>query len=746
MAYGELGPTHHSIEDLSWLRAIDGLAIVVPADPAQTRAAVRWAATRRRHAILRVGRTKVPSVTPEGDDAFAFGRVDRAARGRGRLTIVATGAMVSRALAAAEALAARGLQARVLNVSTIKPLDEAAIVAAARETGAIVTVEEAMIEGGLGAAVAEVVVRHAPVPMRMLGVNGLRADRHDRVPVRPFRPQRRRHRRGRARTEGAVTMSAARPRRSIRARARPNVWSSTPRARWSARGQAPVSIATPEPGWVRAGRRGDLGERAPRRREALELRRSAERVVSVGLSTQRESCVIWDRRTGEALTPVLSWQDQRTEGAARRCVAAGMAATIRRKSGLPLDPMFSAAKARWLFDRLPRVRRATRRRHLHRHDRRVPAVALRRRSRWSKPATPRARSSSTSSPAQLGRRASRRSSTCRSRRCRASSLRPGLSPPRAASRRCPTASPIGAVLADSHSALFAHGAFAPGPGQGDARHGLFGDGPRRPERVRDGDAGAPGVCLTLAWQLEAPMLAFEGNIRSRRLDAGLGGRACSASRRSELADLAAERRATRSGVHLVPAFGGLGAPWWDADAVGDVTGFSFGVTRGARSPAPRSNSIAHQIADVVDAFRASGAPVERLLVDGGPTRNDQLMQFEADMVGAAGRAHGGGRTVRDGRRASRRPQRRPVHDWRAASLERGGGALRAAPAEPSAPASGEAGRSAVARAPVRHRRARAWPQRRRAKAEETHGDREEPMTRGEARGCAPTSCAARPGR
>jgi transketolase len=171
MAYGELGPTHHSIEDLSWLRAIDGLAIVVPADPAQTRAAVRWAASAGLPAYVRVGRTKAPSVSADESQAFRFGRADVLREGDS-LTIVATGVMVSRALAAAEALAERGLRARVLNVSTVKPLDEAAIIAAARETKAIVTVEEAMVEGGLGAAVAEVVVRYAPVPMRMLGVTG----------------------------------------------------------------------------------------------------------------------------------------------------------------------------------------------------------------------------------------------------------------------------------------------------------------------------------------------------------------------------------------------------------------------------------------------------------------------------------------------------------------------------------------------------------------------------------------------
>jgi transketolase len=171
MAYGELGPTHHSIEDLSWLRAIDGLVIIVPADPAQTRAAVRWAANSGVPSYLRIGRTKAPSVTTDDSKAFRFGEANVLRQGRS-LTIAATGILVSRALEAADALAKRGIEARVINISTIKPLDEAAIIAAARETGAIVTAEEATTEGGLGAAVAEVVVRHAPVPMRILGVKG----------------------------------------------------------------------------------------------------------------------------------------------------------------------------------------------------------------------------------------------------------------------------------------------------------------------------------------------------------------------------------------------------------------------------------------------------------------------------------------------------------------------------------------------------------------------------------------------
>jgi transketolase len=169
MAYGELGPTHHSIEDLSWLRAIAGLGIVVPADPAQTRAAVRWAATAATPVFLRIGRFKVPAVTGE-DQPFTFGVADQLRDGSD-VTVIATGTMVSRALQAAEEAAREGVSMRVLNLSTIAPLDEDAIRRAIRETGAIITAEEATTTGGLGAAVAAIVVSEpTPVPMRILGV------------------------------------------------------------------------------------------------------------------------------------------------------------------------------------------------------------------------------------------------------------------------------------------------------------------------------------------------------------------------------------------------------------------------------------------------------------------------------------------------------------------------------------------------------------------------------------------------
>lgn len=166
-AYGELGPTHHSIEDLAWLRAIDGLPIIVPGDAGQTSAAVTWAADHKGPVFLRIARTPVP---PLPDSSFQLGESTTLRNGNDA-TIIATGTLVWRALEATELLASRGINARVVNMTTIRPLDDAVVLSAAWETGAIVTVEESVPRGGLGGAVAEVVVRHAPVPMRMLGTD-----------------------------------------------------------------------------------------------------------------------------------------------------------------------------------------------------------------------------------------------------------------------------------------------------------------------------------------------------------------------------------------------------------------------------------------------------------------------------------------------------------------------------------------------------------------------------------------------
>lgn len=171
MAYGELGPTHHSIEDFAWIRALPNIPVIAPADRIETAAAVRWAAGHDGPCFLRLSRVGVPDVLPD-DHVFEVGKANTLHEG-GDITIVANGVLTHRSLQAAAILKNRGLSARVLNMSTVRPIDADAILKAAEETGAIVTCEEHTVFGGLGSAVAEVVVESRPVPMKMLGVPGV---------------------------------------------------------------------------------------------------------------------------------------------------------------------------------------------------------------------------------------------------------------------------------------------------------------------------------------------------------------------------------------------------------------------------------------------------------------------------------------------------------------------------------------------------------------------------------------------
>ncbi len=173
MAYGELGPTHHSIEDFAWTRVLPNLPVIAPCDRSETAAAVRWAASYAGPCFLRLSRVGVPDLLPE-DHSFELGRANLLRDGTD-VTLIANGTLTHRMVKAAEILAKQGINARVLNMATVRPIDEKAIIAAATETGAIVTAEEHSIYGGLGSAVAEVVVENAPVPMKRLGVPGIYA-------------------------------------------------------------------------------------------------------------------------------------------------------------------------------------------------------------------------------------------------------------------------------------------------------------------------------------------------------------------------------------------------------------------------------------------------------------------------------------------------------------------------------------------------------------------------------------------
>jgi len=170
LAYGELGPTHHSIEDLAWTRAIANLTVIVPADSAETAQATEAAYETEGPFFLRLSRMPVPEVHPAGY-RFRIGTAPILHPGND-VALIANGTMVSRALQATSLLARDGVSARVVNLSTLQPLDRDAVLDAAETTGAIVTIEEHSIYGGLGGAVAEVTATGCPVPMRILGIPG----------------------------------------------------------------------------------------------------------------------------------------------------------------------------------------------------------------------------------------------------------------------------------------------------------------------------------------------------------------------------------------------------------------------------------------------------------------------------------------------------------------------------------------------------------------------------------------------
>lgn len=171
LSVGEDGATHQCIEDISLMRTIPGMVVLVPCDVEEARKATDAMAAYDGPVYMRLGRSPVPTVTADVPGyEFKIGKAATLRQG-GDVTIIATGLMVARALDAAQALAAEGIEAKVLDMHTIKPIDRDAILEAAKETGAIVTAEEHNIIGGLGAAVSEVVSESQNrVPVIKVGV------------------------------------------------------------------------------------------------------------------------------------------------------------------------------------------------------------------------------------------------------------------------------------------------------------------------------------------------------------------------------------------------------------------------------------------------------------------------------------------------------------------------------------------------------------------------------------------------
>jgi transketolase len=165
---GADGPTHQSIEDIAIMRAIPNVTVIVPADAVETKKAIRAASNCEGPIYIRLGRAPAPIITAE-DSEYEIGRATLLRNGNDA-TVIACGLMTGKALEAAQVLSRKGIGIKVINMHTIKPLDHEMILKAAKETRAIVTAEEHSVNGGLGGAVAECLVKNLPVPAELVGL------------------------------------------------------------------------------------------------------------------------------------------------------------------------------------------------------------------------------------------------------------------------------------------------------------------------------------------------------------------------------------------------------------------------------------------------------------------------------------------------------------------------------------------------------------------------------------------------
>ncbi|WP_296666770.1 FGGY family carbohydrate kinase [Demequina sp.] len=374
----------------------------------------------------------------------------------------------------------------------------------------------------------------------------------------------------------------------------------------------PVSIRNTAPGWTEQDA-GEIWEASLAVLAQVAAQVDAADVIGVAISNQRESVVAWDPSTGAPAGPVLSWQDTRT---AERC--AGLAdhrALVAARTGLPLDPMFSAPKAAWLLEHAPAGTVVGT----------VDSWLV-----WN-----------LTGGASLVMEAGNASRTLLMD-LETLDWHPDLLEifgiPRDALPRIvastgpfgatactglPAGLPILAVMADSHAALRGHGGGEPG-----IVKATYGTGSSVMQGTGAELLRRDGVATTLAWLGEEPVYALEGNIRYSGAALDWAARLLGRDDARALGELAATVP-DADGAVLVPAFGGLGAPHWDPQAVGIVTGLGA-ATGPAHIARAAFDAVAHQVADVVEAM---GPAPAALRADGGATASSLLMQVQADALG-----------------------------------------------------------------------------------------------------------------
>ena len=388
----------------------------------------------------------------------------------------------------------------------------------------------------------------------------------------------------------------------------------------------PVAISFPQPGWVEQDAEEIWNSVTTAIADCISRAGNPE-IAVIGVSNQRESAIVWDRLTGKPVGPCITWQCRRTSAACEKLRECGMEEFVRERSGLTLDPMFSATKIAWLLSETVNGTERARRGELCAGT--VDSWLLWKLTGGAVHAT----DFSNASRTLLFN-------------IRNESWDPDLLdlfgiPPQClptvqdsnsifgytkSDNGLPSALPVGSLIGDSHAALFGHAAFNPG-----MTKATYGTGSSLMKLTGQFAAPPQGISSTVAWGLNDRVWhALEGNITNTGAAVqwlgGLLGRADGATGVASLADTVPDS----GGVCFVPAFTGLGAPHWDSNARGLVSGLTRGTTA-AHLARAAIESIAFQIRDVMEAMRQdSGVPL--LLADGGASRNDSLMQFQADIL------------------------------------------------------------------------------------------------------------------
>ncbi|URI10025.1 glycerol kinase GlpK [Aquincola tertiaricarbonis] len=391
----------------------------------------------------------------------------------------------------------------------------------------------------------------------------------------------------------------------------------------------------PQPGWVEHDPTEIWTSQLATAREALAAARlSTKDLAGIGITNQRETTLLWNRRTGEPIHNAIVWQDRRAEPLCAELRDAGMGERVQRSTGLVIDAYFSATKLRWLFDHVPGAREAADRGELAFGT--VDSWLLWQLTRGQVHAT----DVSNASRTMLFdiRRNQWDEELLQLLKIPASVL-PEVHPSShlygvADAEFLGGEVPIAGIAGDQQSALFGQACFRPGLAKNTYGTGCFMLMPTGPRF----ETSANGLLTTAAAQVDGtPQFAFEGGVF-------IGGAVVQwlrdglrAIESSAQVQALAESVPDAGGVVFVPAFTGLGAPYWDADARGAIVGVTRGTTV-AHIARAALESIAFQSAALLqamsrDAVAAGGAPVSELRVDGGACVNDLLMQFQADLLG-----------------------------------------------------------------------------------------------------------------